>query len=104
MHVWSDMDTRFYVKELISALDWAHSKGVMHRDMKAANVLINHAERKLKLIDWGLSDFYRYGHPNALGMGTRSTQAPELFLLNPYYDYSLDMWCVLAVFSCFVLN
>jgi serine/threonine protein kinase len=30
----------------------------MHRDVKPANVLIDHSRRQLKLIDWGLADFY----------------------------------------------
>jgi len=32
--------------------------GVMHRDVKPHNVMIDHAQRKLRLIDWGLAEFY----------------------------------------------
>lgn len=44
--------------QLLVALNYTHSKGIMHRDIKPANVLIDHAKRQLKLIDWGLADFY----------------------------------------------
>lgn len=44
--------------QLLQALDFTHSKGIMHRDIKPANVLIDHGKRQLKLIDWGLADFY----------------------------------------------
>jgi len=46
------------VVQLLQALDFTHSKGIMHRDIKPANVLIDHNQRQLKLIDWGLADFY----------------------------------------------
>jgi casein kinase II subunit alpha len=44
--------------QLLVALNYTHSKGIMHRDIKPANVLIDHNKRQLKLIDWGLADFY----------------------------------------------
>jgi serine/threonine protein kinase len=48
-------ETRFYAHELISGVAYAHERGVVHKDLKPANVLIHHATRTLKIIDWGLS-------------------------------------------------
>jgi len=31
----------------------------MHRDVKPLNIVINHPEKKLRLIDWGLADYYK---------------------------------------------
>ena len=41
----TDYDVRFYMYELLKALDYAHSKGVMHRDVKSDNIMVDHKRR-----------------------------------------------------------
>ena len=47
-----DADLRFYLFELLKALDFSHSNGSIHRDVKPHNVMIDHKQKKLRLIDW----------------------------------------------------
>lgn len=54
----TDYEVRLYLYKLLQALDFAHSRGLMHRDVKPRNVVINRRTRSLRLIDWGLGDFY----------------------------------------------
>lgn len=54
-----DMDIRIYMYKILEALDYSHSHGIMHRDVKPLNIVINHQEKMLRLIDWGLADFYK---------------------------------------------
>ena len=64
MHKYVDermTDFRFYLYELLRALDYCHSMGIMHRDVKPHNVMIDHENRRLRLIDWGLAEFYHPG-------------------------------------------
>jgi len=42
-----DFDVRYYMFELLKALDFCHSKGIMHRDVKPHNVMIDHEKRKV---------------------------------------------------------
>jgi casein kinase II subunit alpha len=57
----TDFDIRYYMYEILKALDYCHSKGITHRDVKPHNIMIDHANRKLRLIDWGLAEFYHPG-------------------------------------------
>lgn len=43
----NDIDVRYYILELLKALDFCHSKGIMHRDVKPHNVMIDHENRKV---------------------------------------------------------
>jgi casein kinase II subunit alpha len=57
----TDTDCRFYMQELLIALEFCHSQGIVHRDVKPHNVMIDHEKKKLRLIDWGLAEFYHPG-------------------------------------------
>ena len=43
----TDYDIRYYLYELLRALNYCHSMGVMHRDVKPHNVMIDHSNRKV---------------------------------------------------------
>ncbi|VDM18111.1 unnamed protein product [Hydatigera taeniaeformis] len=95
----TDYDIRFYMFELLRALDACHSMGIMHRDVKPHNVMIDHPMRKLRLIDWGLAEFYHPGQEYNVRVASRYFKGPELLLDYQTYDYSLDLWslgCMLA--------
>ena len=57
----SDLEIRYYLLELLKALDYCHSQGIMHRDVKPHNIMIDHSKKTLRLIDWGLAEFYHPG-------------------------------------------
>ncbi|KNC46452.1 casein kinase II [Thecamonas trahens ATCC 50062] len=89
-----DMEVRFYLYKLLEALDYAHSKGIMHRDVKPHNTVYDPKTRTLRLIDWGLADFYYPGMEFSLRVASRYFKAVELFLGMRDYDYSSDLWSV----------
>lgn len=50
----SEKEARFYFKQLVDSLEYLHSKGYCHRDIKTENILLD-ADYNLKLADFGFS-------------------------------------------------
>ncbi|XP_026455648.1 casein kinase II subunit alpha-like [Papaver somniferum] len=95
----TDFDTRYYIHELLKALEFCHSQGIMHRDVKPHNVMIDHEQRKLRLIDWGLAEFYHPGKEYNVRVASRYFKGPELLVDLQDYDYSLDLWSLGCMFA-----
>lgn len=92
-------DIRYYIFEVLKALDFSHARGIMHRDVKPQNIMIDHETRQLRLIDWGLAEFYHPSQEYSARVASRHYKGPELLVNDQYYDYSLDIWslgCMLA--------
>jgi len=100
----TDYDIRFYMFELLKALDFCHSKGIMHRDVKPHNVMIDHERRILKLIDWGLAEFYHPGTEYNVRVASRYFKGPELLVDFQEYDYTLDMWSYGCMFASMIFR
>ncbi|XP_018564072.1 casein kinase II subunit alpha isoform X1 [Anoplophora glabripennis] len=95
----SESDTKFYLYEVLRALEYCHSRGIMHRDVKPHNIIVDQENRKIRLIDWGLADFYHPGQEYNVRVASRYFKGPELLVDYGFYDYSLDMWSLGCVFA-----
>ncbi|GAA5852816.1 hypothetical protein JCM5353_007629, partial [Sporobolomyces roseus] len=100
----TDGDVRYYIYELLKALDFCHSRGIIHRDVKPLNILIDHSQRKLRLIDWGLAEFYHPGQELNVRVASRYYKGPELLVDYGFYDYSLDLWSVGCTFGSMIFR
>jgi len=87
-------------KQLFEGLDYLHRRGVLHRDIKAANILVS-SDGLLKLADFGLARFYakrrQLDYTNRVI--TIWYRSPELLLGETQYGPAVDIWsaaCVLV--------
>ncbi|XWS51173.1 hypothetical protein CRYUN_Cryun12cG0154500 [Craigia yunnanensis] len=101
----SESQIKCYVKQLLSGLDHCHSRGIMHRDIKGSNLLVNN-EGILKMADFGLANFYGSGHrqPLTSRVVTLWYRPPELLLGSTDYTAAVDLWSVGCVFAELLLG
>ena len=59
---------------------------------------------QLRLIDWGLAEFYHQGTEYNVRVASRYFKGPELLVDYQEYDYSLDMWSLGAMFASMIFR
>lgn len=85
---------RVYFQQLISAIDFCHSRGVYHRDLKPENLLLDE-DGNLKVTDFGLSAFSEHLKQDGLlhtTCGTPAYVAPEVIGKKGYDGAKTDIW------------
>lgn len=95
-----DSHKKDLAKQMFEGLDYLHRKGVLHRDIKAANILVS-SEGQLKIADFGLARFYakRRQLEYTNRVITIWYRSPELLLGETQYGPAVDIWsaaCVLV--------
>ncbi|CAH01386.1 putative serine/threonine protein kinase HRK1 [Kluyveromyces lactis] len=96
-------------KQLVEAVNYLHSKGYAHRDLKLDNCVMT-KEGILKLIDFGSAFVYKYTYENdtklAHGIvGSDPYLAPEVLVHSNGYDAPMvDIWSMGIIFCCMMLK
>ncbi|CAN6971510.1 unnamed protein product [Brassica rapa subsp. trilocularis] len=94
----SQSQIKCYVKQLLLGLEHCHSCGVLHRDIKGSNLLLDR-DNNLKIADFGLSTFRQRKQPLTSRVVTLWYRPPELLLGSTDYGVTVDLWstgCILA--------
>eukprot|EP00257_Ricinus_communis_P019068 XP_015577945.1 probable serine/threonine-protein kinase At1g54610 [Ricinus communis] len=97
----TEPQVKCYMHQLLSGLQHCHERGILHRDIKGSNLLID-KNGVLKIADFGLANYYspeRNKRPLTSRVVTLWYRAPELLLGATDYGVGIDLWsagCLLA--------
>lgn len=96
----SESQVKCYLQQLLRGLDHCHTRGVLHRDIKGSNLLIDNSG-VLKIADFGLASFFdpHQTQPLTSRVVTLWYRPPELLLGATRYGAAVDLWstgCILA--------
>lgn len=98
-----------YFKKIVDAVDYIHSQGVAHLDLKLENIVINEKIKTVKIIDFGGSCVCKIEKKNddetkdefikiAGIRGTEQYIAPEVFMIGRYDPFKVDIWALGIIF------
>lgn len=92
------------MKQILQAISKTHKSGIIHRDLKPGNIIYSLTSKKIKIIDWGLAEFYHPNHKYNLRVSTRPYKCPEILVGQRQYDYSFDVWGLGCLFFCLLFR
>lgn len=84
---------------MISAVEYCHARHVVHRDLKAENILLD-AQNHVKIVDFGLSNIMKDGYFLETSCGSLNYAAPEVASGHPYAGPEVDVWSCGVVLYC----
>ena len=87
----SEIESCKIFQQIISGLEYLHNCGIAHRDLKPENIFVL-KNKTIKLIDFGLSNFFKKGQLLSTACGSPCYVPPEMILEKKYNGAKSDIW------------
>lgn len=81
------------LRSVLQGLQYLHGNGIVHRDIKCGNLLIN-SKGKVSICDFGISAGFNQANSSVKFAGTPCWMAPETLIESSGYEYKNDIWSV----------
>ena len=98
----SEKEASFFYYQLINGLEYIFSQGIAHRDLKPENLLLT-KYNIIKIIDFGLSNYFDGEHNLVTPCGSPCYASPEMISGNDYNGFNIDIWAtgiILFAMTC----
>uniref|UniRef100_A0A8C0E7W0 non-specific serine/threonine protein kinase n=1 Tax=Bubo bubo TaxID=30461 RepID=A0A8C0E7W0_BUBBB len=87
----AEKEARRKFKQIVAAVNFCHCRNIVHRDLKAENLLLD-ANLNIKIADFGFSNIFTPGQLLKTWCGSPPYAAPELFEGKEYDGPKVDIW------------
>ena len=97
----TEEESCFFFRQIISAIEYLHKLKIAHRDIKPENMIIENESKIIKLVDFGLSNYYNTKNELlSSACGSPSYAPPEMLSGKKYSASPVDVWsCGIVLFA-----